>query len=62
MKYQEVSPEEYEELFEKIRTLIEKIEHDPRLGYEGFVWKQEIREAARIFVKVKKELLEKKEK
>ncbi|MCK4520891.1 hypothetical protein KAT95_03505 [Candidatus Parcubacteria bacterium] len=48
MIWREVTKEEYEEAFQRIyqdvRDLIEKIEHDPDLDYEkGFIeWKQEI--------------------
>ena len=48
MIWKEVTKEEYEEAFQRIyqdvRDLVDKIEHDPNLSYiKGFIkWKQEI--------------------
>jgi hypothetical protein len=56
MEWKEVSQEEYQEVFRRIRQLIEMIEHDPRLGWEGFELKQKIREICRVLVEVEKEL------
>lgn len=52
----EISQSEYQEIFRKIRQLIEMIEHDPRLGWKGFELKQKIRETCRVFLEVEREL------
>ena len=52
-----MSREEYEKGFKCIRDLIEKIEHDPRLGWEGFEAKQELREVVRTLLKVERKIL-----
>lgn len=54
MVEREVTREEYEAVFETIRALIEKIEHDPRLRYNGFELKQELREVVRSLIKIEK--------
>jgi len=56
MEWNEVSQKEYQEVFHRIRQLIEMIEHDPRLGWKGFELKQKIRDACRTFIEVEKEL------
>lgn len=56
MKWKEVSKEEYQKVFRQIRRLIAMIEHDPRLRWEGFELKQQVRECVRTLVKVEKEL------
>ncbi|RZN34445.1 MAG: hypothetical protein EFT35_09415 [Methanophagales archaeon ANME-1-THS] len=55
--WNEVTREEYEAVFETIRELIEKIEKDPRLGYNGFELKQELRDVVRSLIKIEKKLL-----
>ena len=47
---------EYDELFRNIRRLIEKIEQDPRMGFEGFEMKQELREVVRTLLRIEKKL------
>jgi hemerythrin superfamily protein len=56
MRWREVSQEEYQEAFRKIREIISLIENDPRLGYKGFELKQKLREVVRTLVEVEKEL------
>jgi predicted nucleotide-binding protein (sugar kinase/HSP70/actin superfamily) len=54
--WEEVTREEYEEVFKTIRQLIEKIEKDQRLGYKGFELKQELREVVRSLIKIEKKI------
>jgi hypothetical protein len=56
MKWVEVSQEEYQEVYRRIRKLIEMIEHDPRLRWIGFEIIQKIRDLCRVLVEVEKEL------
>jgi len=56
MRWREVSQEEYQEAFRQLRRIISMIEHDPRIGYKGFELKQQLREIARTFVRIEKEL------
>jgi len=42
--------------FHELRKIINMIEHDPRLNYKGFEFKQKLREIARILVQIEKEL------
>jgi len=56
MKWREVKQEEYQEAFRRLREIIEMIESDPRIGYEGFEIKQKLREVARTLVAIEKEL------
>jgi hemerythrin superfamily protein len=56
MRWREVSREEYQEAFRRLRQIISLIENDPRLDYKGFELKQKLREIARTLVQVEKEL------
>jgi hypothetical protein len=56
MRWREVSQEEYQEAFRRLRRIIEMIEHDPRINYKGFELKQQLREVARTLVRVEREL------
>jgi hypothetical protein len=60
MRWREVSQEEYQEAFRRLRQIIRQIisliENDPRLDYKGFELKQKLREIARTLVQVEKEL------
>ena len=56
MRWREVSQEEYQEAFRRLRQIINLIENDPRLDYKGFELKQKLREIARTLVQVEKEL------
>ena len=53
---EEVTSEDYKELFMCLRNIIDKIEHDPRLGWEGFEMKQQLREVARILLSIENAL------
>lgn len=57
MEWEEVSSKEYEELFQCVREIIDKIEHDPRLRWEGFEMKQQLREVVRTLLNIEKKLL-----
>jgi len=56
MRWREVSQEEYQEAFRRLRQIISLIENDPRLNYKGFELKQKLREMVRTLVQVEKEL------
>ena len=56
MRWREVSQEEYQEAFRRLRQIISLIENDPRLDYKGFELKQKLREMVRTLVQVEKEL------
>lgn len=60
MEWKEVTKEEYEKLFENIfkdiRDLIEAIEYDPDIKYEGLIIKQELREIVRSLTKIENKL------
>jgi hypothetical protein len=56
LRWKEVTQEEYQKVFHKIRELIELIENDPRLGWKGFELKQRIRELCRTLLEVENEL------
>ena len=61
MKWKEVAPEEYKKtfqrIFQNIKKLIEMIENDSKIGYEGFNLKQELREVVRSLTKIEEALI-----
>ncbi|MEM3736856.1 MAG: hypothetical protein QXJ75_02015 [Candidatus Bathyarchaeia archaeon] len=43
MEWREVSQQEYQESFRRLRQIIELIDRDPRVGWKGFKPKQKLK-------------------